>query len=199
MSPRNWLREMCVKIKDYWQLKSRKVRATLHDVSVDDSDRNDKIYMTESKAVVVNFDMVKREYMKDIHISEDNAKSVDALFEMVSSSNEESNICLLEFKNGGVENRDIERKARDSILIFQSITGTQLEDSRNHVQFVLVYNADKNPMSFREKRAIAKANQSHSDFCRFGLAHLRGFCFKNVFAYNQQEFEKKVVPYIKGI
>ena len=186
-----------MKVKDYWLLNNGKVHASLRDISVDDSDRNNRVYVTDSKAIVVNFDLVKREYMKALHISEDNAKSVDALFEMVSAHDEDPDICLLEFKNGGVEPRDIERKVRDSLLILQSITVTQLEDTRNHVQFVLVYNADKNPMNYRERLALAKANQGKLDFCRFGLAHLRGFCFKSVAAYNQEEFEKKIVPNIR--
>ena len=63
-----------MKIKEYWQLKRETVRDSLHDISVDDSNKNIRIYMTESKAIVVNFDRVKREYMKGLHISEDNAK-----------------------------------------------------------------------------------------------------------------------------
>lgn len=187
-----------MRINDYWQLKSGKVRATLHDISVDDSDISNKQYMTESKIIVTDFDLVKREYMKAHHISEDNAKSVDALFQVSFTSSGDSDVCLLEFKNGEIDSRDIERKARDSVLIFQSITGTQLEDTRNHVHFVLVYNANKHPMNYREEKAMALANQGKTDFCRFGLSHLRGFCFKNVVAYNQKEFEKRIVPRICG-
>lgn len=186
-------------ISDYWQLKNGKVRATLHDVSEDDSDETDKCYMTDSEAIVTNFDLVKRVYMKEHHISEDHAKSVDALFQVKPTVNGESDVYLVEFKNGKIEPRDIERKARDSVLIFQSITGTQLEDTRNHVRFVLVYNADKHPLNYRERIAIALANQGKDEFCLFGLGHLRGFCFKSVVAYNQEEFEQKIVPHIVGI
>ena len=184
-----------MKIRDYWQFTGKGVRTLLRDASVDDSGGT-RVYMTESKAIVVDFDRVKREYMNRYHFSEEDAKSVDALFEMVSSPDHPSELVLVEFKNGKVDNRDIERKARDSVLIFQSITGTQLEDTRKHVRFVLVYNEEKNPMDYREARAMALANRGRVDFCRFGLAHLRGFCFKSVVAYSQKEFEKKIVPFI---
>ncbi len=186
-------------LRDYWQFKKNRVHASLHDVSADDSDYNNVNYMTESKAMVIDFDRVKREYMNTIHISEDNAKSVDALFQVESKSGVEPDIYMVEFKNGSIDSRDIERKARDSVLIFQSITKTQLEDTRANVRFVLVYNVEKHPMSFKDARALASANLGKVDFCRFGLAHLRGFCFNNVMAYNQEEFEKKIVPHIKEL
>ena len=110
-----------MKINDYGQLKSGKVLTTLHDVSLDDSNRSDKHYMTDSTAIVTNFDLVKREYMKALHISEDNAKSVDALFQVTSTSNDDPDVCMVEFKNGEIDSRDIERKARDSVLFFNRL------------------------------------------------------------------------------
>ena len=186
-----------MKLNDYRLLNTEKVRSTLHEVSVDDSNAAKKEYMTDSTAEVINFDNVKREYMNSLGMSEEGAKSVDGLFQAKNASPEDAAIYMIEFKNGNIENRDIERKVRDSVLIFQSITGTQLEDTRKNVTFVLVYNSGKHKFDYRDMRAMAKANQGKVEFCRFGLAHLRGFCFKNVFAYSQQEFEKKIVPLVQ--
>ncbi len=183
-------------LRDYGRLKNRKVQSTMHAVSVDDSDKKHIEYMTESMAEVVNFDLVKREYMNDIGMSEDDAKSVDGLFQVKNTSSEDDGIYMIEFKNGNINARDIERKVRDSILIFQSITNTQLESTRNNVSFILVYNAEKHRMSYRDKIAQAKADQSKMDFCSFGLSHLKGFCFKRVFAYDQNQFERKILPLV---
>ena len=187
-----------MRLNDYWILNSRRVLSTMREVSVDDSNAAEKEYMTDSNAEVINFDLVKREYMNSLRMSEEGAKSVDGLFQAKNDSLDDAAIYMIEFKNGNIENRDIERKVRDSVLIFQSITGTQLEDTRKNVTFVLMYNSEKQTLNYRDMRAMAKANQGRAEFCLFGLAHLRGFCFKNVFAYSQQEFEKKIVPLVQG-
>ncbi len=181
-------------LKDFWELNSKKVRMTMREVSLDDSSKE---YMTESLATVIKFDLVKREYMNRLNMSENDAKSVDGLFQAKTASSEDACIYLVEFKNGSIENREIERKVRDSVLIFQSITGTQLEYTRNNVRFVLVYNEDKHILKPQDERARHLANMGKVDFCIFaGLSHLRGFCFKSVFAYNQREFEKRIVPLV---
>lgn len=129
-----------MKLKDYGKLNNRKVHSTMREISIDDSDTNQREYMTESMVEVINFDMVKRDYLNSLGLSEEHAKSVDGLFQGKASSRGDASVYMVEFKNGEINNRDIERKTRDSVLIFQSITGTQLEDTRNNVGFVLVYN-----------------------------------------------------------
>ena len=185
-----------MRLDDYWQFNNSKVFMTLRETSADDSDKNCIQYMTASLARVICFDLVKREYLNSHGMSEESAMSIDALFQINTASKEDDFIYMVEFKNGEILSRDIERKARDSVLIYQSITGTQLEDTRKHVNFILVYNDQKHPMNYRDKRALAKASQGREDFSRFGLHHLRGFCFKRVFVFDQNQFEKRIVPLI---
>ena len=183
-------------ISKFQQFNNGRVFSTLHNTSLDESDENNKVFMTESNAKVVDFDRVKRIYMNEHGMSENEAKSVDALFQVSIFDDNDSGIYMVEFKNGKVENRDIERKARDSILIFQSITNSQLENTRKNVHFVLVYNEEKNITNYKELRALELSNLGKTDFARFGLSHLRGFCFKEVFACNQKSFEERIVPMV---
>ncbi len=185
-----------LEISKIQQLNNGKVFSSLRETSLDVRDDEVKEPMTESNVRVVNFDKVKRIYMNEHGMSEDRANSVDALFQVKTASSEDAGIYMIEFKNGEVKPRIIERKVRDSVLIFQSITRTQLEHTRQNVHFVLVYNAEINCERFREKKAMHLANLGNIDFERFGLAHLRGFCFKEVKAYDQEMFEKKIVPLI---
>ncbi len=105
-------------LKDYWQFNNGKVRTSLQSVSAGGSDGDHKQFMTDSDAEVVNFDLVKRAYMNSFGASEDDAKSIDALFQADISSVEDDAIYMVEFKNGKIESRDIDRKSRDSVLIF---------------------------------------------------------------------------------
>lgn len=64
------------------------------EASMDDSDKNNIQYMTESAMDVVSFDAVKTQYTNALGLSEENAKSVDALMTTPDC------LVLVEFKNG---------------------------------------------------------------------------------------------------
>ena len=115
-------------------------RESLRETSKDDSDPNDIQYMTSSETEVVNFDLVKRRYVNGFGLSEDAITSVDAIVPL------EDRILFVEFKNGQVNNRNIKDKARDSLLVFLEIIGENIAFSRNNIDFIVVYNLEKNPL-----------------------------------------------------
>ena len=115
-------------------------RESLRETSKDDSDPNDIQYMTSSETEVVNFDLVKRHYVNGFGLSEDAITSVDAIVPL------EDRILFVEFKNGQVNNRNIKDKARDSLLVFLEIIGENIAFSRSNIDFVVVYNLEKNPL-----------------------------------------------------
>lgn len=115
-------------------------RKSLRETSKDDSDPNDIQYMTSSETEVVNFDLVKRHYVNGFGLSEDAITSVDAIVPL------EDRILFVEFKNGQVNNRNIKDKARDSLLVFLEIIGENIAFSRSNIDFIVVYNLEKNPL-----------------------------------------------------
>lgn len=179
-------------LDDYKQLKSKEVKSSLQETSKDVSDGVTK-YMTSCNKRVVNFDRVKTNYLNCLGLSEEKAKSIDALCQIMNHDSTDDGIYMIEFKNGKVIPRDIELKTRDSLLIFQSITNKQLEYVRENVRFILVYNEDCNNCNYRIKKAIYMAHKGKTDYTQFGLANLRGYCFKDVIAYNREEFEEEFV------
>lgn len=115
-------------------------RESLRETSKDDSDPNDIQYMTSSETEVVNFDLVKRHYVNGFGLSENAITSVDAIVPL------EDRILFVEFKNGQVNNRNIKDKARDSLLVFLEIIGENIAFSRSNIDFIVVYNLEKNPL-----------------------------------------------------
>ena len=125
-------------------------------------------YMTESLRMVVNFDGVKEQYIKINNLSQISIKSVDALMQF----KKDKPIIFVEFKNGIIfmeENpkngnstkkiildpeieQEICDKAQDSLLVFNDIVGKNISYTRKNVDFILVYNYEKN--SQRLKNSI---------------------------------------------
>lgn len=170
-----------IRINDYKQLKQ--YQCTMQETSKDTS-KNPVQFMTLCSYKVVNFDRVKTNYLNELGLSEENAHSVDALWE----NNDE--IYMIEFKNGKIENRNIEQKARDSVLIFNSITKQQIDYTRKYMSFILVYNEKENNIGFRERKALAIAEKGKVDYTMWGLGKLRGFCYHRVYAMDRERFEE---------
>ncbi len=177
-------------IYDYDLFKKKDVKSSLQETSKDSSDGTVE-YMTLCRKRVVNFDLVKRRYLNERYMSEEKAHSIDALCQIRDDSDD--GIYFIEFKNGKVKSKDIGYKVRDSLLIFQDITNTQLDYSRNNIRFILVYNKDCNIRNPREQRAMSLARKGKQDYTEFGLSNLREFCFKDVKAYCKEEFEELFV------
>ncbi len=169
-------------------------KATLRETSKDDSTPENVQYMTDETALVVDFDMVKRRYVNALGLSEDCASSVDALRENGGRME------LVEFKNGKVNNRSIKDKARDSLLLFCDITGKGLSYTRGNVDFIVVYNAARNPLprqaakgqtQFSPSRtAIGEhfAAKAKKELILFDLERYERLYFRRVHTYSKERF-----------
>ncbi|HHT24825.1 MAG TPA: hypothetical protein GXZ76_04830 [Clostridiaceae bacterium] len=146
-------------------------------------------FMCELEIEAVNFDMVKRMYVNSLYLSEDNSKSVDALLFHGENS------IFIEFKNGDMHNqkREVKEKIKDSLLIFCDIIDKNISHTRKKLDFVLVYNSEKNPKSVNLKLITdhlnAKANREE---IRFGLEEYPKLYFNNIHTYDKIEFENYI-------
>lgn len=172
--------------------------SNLKEISKDDSDKENIDYMTDSLKEAVNFDAVKTEYTNGLNLSEENATSVDGIFEM------SNHLIFIEFKNGNMKNqkRSVKDKIRDSLLIFCDITGKQVKDTREWLEFILVYNVEKNPMPHQvtkeetevqesvSRTNIAKyfSSKAKKEFIRFDLEKFKDLYFYDVHTYSKEEF-----------
>ena len=171
-------------------------RTDLRETSIDDSDSNDIKYMTESKLEAVNFDQVKRKYVNRLNLSEDCAKSMDAVVQ------KDGRIIFIEFKNGKVNNRDIKDKLRDSLLIFLDIVKKDLDYARTNVDCVVVYNQFKNPISVQSGKNYVQESRSRdiindfiagkadTEIIRFDLERYKRLYYRQVHTYPIDRFEK---------
>lgn len=170
-------------------------RELLKETSKDNSNTNHIQYMTSSETKVVNFDLVKRRYVNDLGLSEDAITSVDSIIPL------EDRILFVEFKNGKVNNRNIKDKARDSLLVFLEIIGENIAFSRNNIDFIVVYNLEKNPLPSQVQKgqlqetpsrvAIADhfMGKAKKEFICFGLALYERLYFRNIHTYPKERFE----------
>lgn len=171
-------------------------RKSLRETSKDTSDPNDIQYMTSSEMEVVNFDLVKRHYANGFGLSEEVVTSVDAIVPF------ENGILFVEFKNGKVNNREIKDKARDSLLIFLEIIGEDLAFSRGNIDFVVVYNLEKNPLPRQGQKGqlqetpsrVSIANhfmeKAKKEFICFDLERYERIYYRNIHTYSKERFEE---------
>jgi len=174
-------------------------KSTLRTTSKDDSN---EIFLTESILEVVNFDMVKKDYIRNFEIAEEPA-SVDAL---CSDGNGE--LYFIEFKNGYIDKKavyEIWLKIFDSLLIFTDITCKSINFTRKNMKLILVYNEGKNPLpeGVVDKLQVSLSRESiarffiekkaRRKFIRFDLERFDELYFKGVFTYPQTVFESKFV------
>jgi len=164
-----------------------------------DTDSGCVEYMTQSDIEVINFDGVKNEYVKDLHLTYTPCSN-DALYITAGE------IYFVEFKNGIMKKDkifNVYNKIYDSLLIFNDIIGANISFCRKNVNFVLVYNECKNPCPKDDisksipqgqdsskarigKYFTAKANKSYT---RFDLGRFEKLYFKKVFTFTESEFE----------
>ncbi len=178
-------------LKMYPEFSDANVHRTLKETSKDTS-RNPEEFMTDNKIRVIDFDLVKNNYLKERKLFEDNAKSVDALYRLDNEL-----LCMTEFKNGDFYASEIIEKALSSVLMFCDISGKDLDYMRNNAVFVLVYNGDRKKVQTRQIMAQRKAHRAKEKYSIFGLEHLYGFCFKNIVEIEKDEFDESI--YSKGI
>ena len=158
-----------------------KYLTTLQETSKDNHN-NTAIYMTNSNLEVVNFDLVKNEYCKNLGL--DNvASSVDALFF------KEENIYFIEFKNGRIEKNEVVKKMYDSLLMFSDISQKDISYFRKHLHFILVYNDEKvkeDDFVLRQKHHIQES-------------YNRSFINSHIKIKNKYDFAKYQELYFKSV
>lgn len=187
-----------INFDDYPILKSN--LSSLKDTSIDNHDQNHITYMTDSQREAVNFDGVKRAYIKNLALSEE-PKSNDALF-----LDKENKLIFVEFKNGFMDSSKkfaVRKKIYDSLLILTDILDMGISHLRDEMEYILVYNEQVNE---KEKEVLKKktwiqpseafdnfaknlSKMANTEYVCFGIKIFENYCFKNVHTYTEAEFE----------
>ena len=158
-------------------------------LSKDDNAQANITYMVDSEQPAINFDKVKDCYAK-LFESTQAPNSVDAIL-MIKDG-----LAFVEFKNGKLNNeekRNINFKLRDSLLMFCDIMRCTLKRTRLMVDFVLVYNQEKNPSSKTSSYENIEnyvGNLANERITRFQLAKYRGIYFRNIYTVSVAEFNE---------
>lgn len=166
---------------------------TLKNISIDDHDLKNPEYMTESDYIAVNFDKVKEEYVRR-HGLYYHPKSSDAIVE------KDGKITIIEFKNGNIDRelvKAIREKMLSSVVMYCDLENRTPTFTRENVDFILVYNYDKNPFkanqikNSRWKDDLRKGlyKKAKLRFKQFGLEQFEGYIFKNVYTYSMRDFK----------
>lgn len=195
-----------INIEEYPILKNH--ITTLQETSLADGSSVAE-YMTESQIEVVNFDKVKDDYVGNLHLPI-RPTSNDALH-ITSGGND----TFIEFKNGSLwqekKRAEVRSKIYNSVLMLTDIIGENISYTRKHLNYILVYNETKNPddeninVKTEVQDSQAREEISESVFklanerkIRFGLERFKGYCFKEVATYTQEEFEQEFVAKISS-
>lgn len=173
--------------------------STLKAVSYDDKN---KVYMTESLLPVYDFDGIKDWYWENIIKSRLKGPSNDALYV------DGDKMVFIEFKNGHFQlfkQAGLAHKLYDSLLLLfdeklpiadvcKSFKPS-LNYTRQHMEYILVYNPAKVPT---EKKSRLTILDSLNKKARFGLGMYEGFLFAKVRTYTAKEFEKFFIDELKN-
>ena len=155
---------------------------------------NLKAPMTESIMPVVDFDLVKDNYVKELSANglsiSETPTSSDAFY--IHCNGE---MYLIEFKSGVMEegkNHNVRRKMLDSLLLLTDIIDKKISHTRKELNYILVYDKNTQKDSFAE---IAKSvsRDGNKEFVRFGLQRFETIYFKRVFTVTRERFEKQFV------
>lgn len=154
-----------------------------------------KEYLSNSNLNVINFDKVKDSYCSILkYYSKAKLHSNDALY--IDKS--KSKFIFIEFKNGKLEGKglkDVQLKISESLLMFNDIINENLSFDRENVNYILVYNKEKN-LVFEAQRtsSLSKFNNllaknAGKRFCINGFDRYFYF-FHDVKTINQEEFKE---------
>lgn len=168
-------------------------RVSLHKTSYDSANNE---YMTNSELIVIDFDKTKTSYLNNLHHSEEDAKSVDAL-----AKGKDGLVYMIEFKNGNCRNEaeDIRLKVKDSVIILCDICDKKLKDARNEIVFVLVVNSGHSKLTPSDRIAIIKANKSNTTSTFLGLDRVAGLFVKKALILDRGELDRKLIPKLANI
>lgn len=160
---------------------------TLQNTSKDTAN-NDS--MTDSKISVYNFDNIKRNYAKKRCRNKNAVTSVDAIYKCTTNGD----FIFIEFKNGRINDNmadEVADKIKDSLLIFCDITKCSISETRKHMDFILVYNQDKESYS-RKQISSHISNKAGETFIDFGLKKYKNIYFKEVYTYSKEIFNTEI-------
>lgn len=156
-------------------------------------------YMTDSDYEVVNFDGVKNDYIRGLCISETPCSN-----DAVCVLEDKDTIVFIEFKNGGsIKKYELWKKIYDSVLIFNDLSHSLISETREKLEYILVYNEDKiqdnngqqNNHNSKNRDEIGKqlGKLSNEEYIKFDLKQFVNYLFKSVHTYTKEEFEKNFV------
>lgn len=159
---------------------------TLQEASKDTGEDGTVTYMTDSPYEVLDFDKIKKIYANKYKLTKHPA-SADALFQAQTGS-----FIFVEFKNGEINLKNINKKIYDSTAIFMDITQTTISFTRENMDFILVYDESKNPVK-KNKQSITDIKRHTSEkakeyYPRFCLTFFKDYFFKNIYTYTEEEF-----------
>lgn len=184
-----------IKIEDY-PIFARHC-STLKETSKDKHGEN-IAFMTESNLEIIDFDGVKDEYICTLNLLE-TPKSNDALY-----LNLEGKWTFIEFKNGKINSNEkfrIRKKIFDSLLIFTDIVEKGISYTRKNMEYILVYNEEKNNddksdievSESRDKIAKSFIKKGGEHYIKYGLEAFQNYCFFKVHTYTKSEFNEKFI------
>ena len=176
------------------------------EVSLDDSDKNYPVYMIDGsyeyfQDTVIDFDDVKTAFCKKFHKSNEVFKSADALL----YSEVKNKLIFVEFKNGKV--KDVKTKLKDSLLVFSNIVDVDLKFCRKYLEYIVVYNYEKNKQYVEQEKEEQNKSQSLSEeyiegfvkplfrlakdeIILWDLKLMKDICVSEVHTYTVDEFIK---------
>lgn len=158
-------------------------RDSLYNLSYDSAHAEN---MVESDCEAVSFDEVKRLYCNGHGMSEEKSDSVDAIME------EPDGLAFVEFKNGNArtEKQQLRDKGNESMMIFCELAGKTISDTRQTIDYIVVYNEERTKLTQKERIMIARQKQSHLPTCLFDLGKHEGFCFRSIWTMNRGQFKQ---------
>lgn len=181
-------------------------------------DNDNSQYMTESLKTAINFDKVAKKYSKQNNLNYI-PNSNDALY-----IDKDNNYYFIEFKNGDLidksknvtdkcinqsKKEELKLKIYDSLFILSDIERSRgikyipniVNFSKNKIKYILVYNFSKNgKMEYHNnvinnsEKELYKNFEMNSE--RLGLKKFEKFILKEIYIYDENEFETK---FINGI
>ena len=104
---------------------------------------------------------------------------------------------MIEFKNGAIDKDEIRNKIIESLIIFNDLTQSKIEDTRQNMDFVLVYNSDKIHHNEVGERAIHLARIGNFPCPYQGLWRYHGVCVQRAYRMTAKQFSNKLLGTIK--
>ncbi|WP_270288226.1 hypothetical protein [Enterococcus casseliflavus] len=173
-------------------------RKTIRDLSYDST--NDE-YMTDSLVQAIDFDRVKDQFTSRIGYRDCKSPMSNDVFYTDSDGTH----YFIEFKNGAnILPHMLSQKNYDSTIILAILLSEKLEDLKDNLQYILVYNEEKITeeslinryvQNSKERDSIGKffSKKAKTTFIFFQQDFFKGYLFSEVFTLNKKEFQEMFV------